>query len=211
MMKSLFLAALAVACVGSAQAYSLFDFEGFAATNTTGAFNSLSSTKNGLTLTITRSSGTNFDVIDNGLGTFPLTWDARSLDPFFDCGNDDYFVGDFSSAVSAVELEMTDFGQDSDLLEMNVWSGAGGTGTLLAAVTADWGLNSAPSYAGLGWNGVGDGLSAMSITFRGGARDTETFNSMYVDNIAAQAVPEPATLLALGLGAVALLRRRRAK
>src|SRR5688572_30681309 len=112
-MKTLSLMALAAMTVTGAQAYSLFDFESSAATSTTfshpGALTSLSQTDAGLTLVITRSGGATFDVLNNfgGGGTFPLTWDARSLDPF-QAQINDYFVGNFSNAVNAVELEMTD-------------------------------------------------------------------------------------------------------
>lgn len=210
MQKALIVSALMAACLATAQAYSLFDFEEFTSTNETGGYTSVSSTKGGLTLDIYRSSGTAFDITDTTFGgtsnPFPLTWDAKCLDPFFAPTTNDYFVGNFSSAVSAVELEMTDFAQDSDMMEMFVFSGSDGSGTLLATVTHFWDMDSSPNWAGLGWNGVANGESAMSIVFRGGSEEFP--NSMFVDNIAATPVPEPATLLALGLGAVVLLRRR---
>ena len=195
------------ALTGGASAYSLFDFESFAP----GSYSSLSQTDAGLTLVVTRSSSVALTVQDNlaflPSFAFPLTWDNRSLSPFADPTADDWFVGNFSTAVNRVELEMTDFNADADDLVMDVWSGANGTGTLLASVTAFWGATeTSPSYRGLGWNGL-QSAPALSITFRGG---NPTFpNSMFVDNIAATAVPEPATMAALGLGVAALLRRRR--
>lgn len=195
------------ALVGGAHAYSLFNFEGFAP----GTYTNLSQTSAGLTLNITRNSGELCEVFDNQAFLpdfpFPLTWDNRSLSPFNNATLNDYFIGDFSQGVSAVELEMTDFNQDADDLIMEVWSGTGADGSLLATITASWGANeTSPSWRGLGWNDPSK--IARSIKFRGGSPDFP--NSMFVDNIAAQtAVPEPATMAALGLGVAALLRRRR--
>jgi len=204
------------ATFASANAYSLFDFESVAATSTyagsTGGYTSLSQTDNGLTLVITRSSGSAFDVFDNttmgGGHHFPLTWDNHSLSPFVASATNDFFVGNFSTAVNAVELEALDFSLDSDTIVMEVWSGANGTGTLLHTATNTWGMNTGPDYMAVGWNGGPSG-SALSIVFRGGS--TAAPQSMFVDNIAATAVPEPATMAALGLGALAMIRRRRQK
>lgn len=204
------------AVFASANAYSLFDFESVAATSnfsgSTGGYTSLVQSDAGLSLTITRSSGSRFDVFDNptmGLGYhFPLTWDRHSLSPFFASNVNDYFVGNFSSAVNAVELEGLDFSPDADVLVMEVWSGLNGTGTLLHTATNTWGMQTGPSYMAVGWNGGPTG-SAQSIVFRGGSPAAP--QSMFIDNIAATAVPEPATMAALGLGALAMVRRRRKK
>jgi len=216
MNKGFFVLALAGGLAGSSQAFSLFDFESNPATATysgsTGGYTSLAQTNAGLTLTITRSTGNRFDVFDNttmgGGFHFPLTWQAHSLSPFFASGANDFFVGNFSSAVNAVELEGLDFSPDSDTLVMQVWSGLNGTGTLLSTVTNNWGTNVGPSYIAVGWNG-GTTSSAQSIVFRGGS--TAAPQSMFIDNIAATAVPEPATMAALGMGVLALIRRRRQK
>ncbi|MEQ1906859.1 MAG: PEP-CTERM sorting domain-containing protein [Pirellulaceae bacterium] len=101
---------------------------------------------------------------------------------------------------------MTDFSADSDTVTMEVYSGLNGTGTLLATVSNFWGLQSGPSYAAVGW--ASNTQTAQSIRFRGGG--TAFPQSMFVDNVAVQAaVPEPATMAALGLGVAALLRRRK--
>lgn len=216
-MKGLLVIALTVGVTAASQAYSLFDFESSTATSnysgSTGGYTSLSQTNAGLNLTITRSTGNRFDVFDNptmgGGFHFPLTWGNRSLSPFFASAANDYFVGNFSSQINAVELEALDFSPDSDTIVMQVWSGLSGTGTLLATVTNTWGTNVGPSYMAVGWNANGSGNYARSIVFRGGS--TPAPQSMFIDNIAASAVPEPATMAALGIGALALIRRRRQK
>jgi PEP-CTERM motif len=213
MFRGLFILAIG-SVVASSQAFSLFDFESSPVTSnfsgSTGGYTSLAQTDGGLTLTITRSGGARFDVFDNptmGLGnSFPLTWEGRSLSPFFASSTNDYFVGNFSMAVNAVELEGLDFSPDSDTLVMEVWTGLNGTGTLLATKSNFWGTQIGPNYVGVGWNG-GNTLQAQSILFRGGS--TAAPQSMFIDNIAATAVPEPATIAALGLGAAAMIRRRR--
>lgn len=215
MFRGLFVIALG-SVIASSQAYSLFDFESSAATSnfsgSTGGYTSLAQTDDGLTLTIKRSSGTAFDVFDNptmGLGYhFPLTWDNHSLSPFIASNVNDFFVGNFSSAINAVELEALDFSQDADVLEMQVWSGLNGTGTLLHTATNTWGTQTGPNYMAVGWNG-GTTATAQSIVFRGGSGFAP--QSMFIDNIAANAVPEPATMAALGLGVAAMIRRRRRK
>lgn len=202
---------IAVSCVvAGAQAASIFDFETLAVGNT---YTSISQTNGGLTLDISRSGGQTMEIID-AQGylpsfPFPLSWGTRSLSPFTDPTQNDYFVGNFSTGISAVEVEMTDFGQDDDTLELMVWSGLNGTGTLLGTSTVSFGANSSPNYAAVGWNGLAGNLVGQSITFRGGD-GTSFYNSMYIDNIhALTAVPEPATIALMGLGLAAMARRRR--
>lgn len=211
MKRFLMLFAIAGAVTG-AQAYSLFDFESEAATSsgslgTPGALTSLTMTDAGLTLTLYRQGGASFDIWDTSsfAGTFPLTFDRRALDPFANQTTNDWFIGNFSSVVSQVEVEMTDFGGDDDVLVLEVYSGLDATGTLIATSTLTWGPNSSPNYMGVGWSSVFNPGAARSIRFRGGSSGFP--NSMYYDNIAA--VPEPASIAALLLGSAALLRRRK--
>ncbi|MCB8933327.1 MAG: PEP-CTERM sorting domain-containing protein [Fimbriimonadaceae bacterium] len=211
-MKGL-LVSLVVASFAGAHAYSLFDFESEAATSdigsgSPGALTSVTMTDNGLTLELYREGGATFDIWDatSTEGFFPLTWETRVLDPFANLTTDDWFIGNFSSAVKQVEVEMTDFGSDEDELVMEVYSGLDATGTLIATKTLSWGGNSSPSYMALGWSSVFESGAARSIRFRGGVPDFP--NSMYYDNIAATPVPEPASFAALLLGGAALLRRR---
>lgn len=201
MKRLAFAVVLGVVAAGS-QAAIVFDFEEFSPT-AGGALTTLSSTKSGITMTVTRSGGGGFDIFDLSSNTFPVSWDNRALDPFAN-GAADFFVANFSTAINGVDVEMTDFGADADTLTLEAYSGANGTGTLLGTSTFDFGFASAPDYAAVS---VLSNSPILSIRFRGGSNVAA--NSMYIDNIAIQPVPEPATLAALAAGVGLVLRRRR--
>jgi hypothetical protein len=79
---------------------------------------------------------------------------------------------------------------------------------LIDTLTTDWGNMVPPRYAGLGWHNAGNNaITARSFKLSAGMVDLQ--NSVYYDNFAAEAVPEPATLLVVGAGLVAIARRRR--
>ncbi len=213
-MKGFGIAIAAFGIVGGAQAFSMYTFEGLAATSG-GALSSLVLTDNGLTMTLTRPS-TTFDIIDTNpfRGTafqFPLSWRSRSLNPNNSGSNGNgIFMANFSSPVSAFEFEFGDFNNDQDQAVIYAYSGPNGTGTLLATVFSDPHNGVFPSYAGVGWNNGGNSsVVAQSFLFQAGTGNFP--NSTYYDNFAAEAalVPEPATLAALGLGLAAFARRRK--
>ena len=211
-MKGFGIAIAAFGIVGGAQAFSLYTFESLAGTSG-GALTSLSQTDEGLTMTLTRTSGAAFDVLNTTpfRGTsfqFPLQWRNRVLDPFANQSIDDWFIADFSTPVTAFEFEYGDFGADSDQAVLEVWSGPNATGTLITTVTSDFLTRRIPSYDALGWNNAGNSaVAAQSFKFRAGSANFQ--NSVYYDNFAAEAVPEPATLAILGLGLAAFARRRK--
>jgi hypothetical protein len=208
--------AVAVTILFSAAASALttFDFEELGASRTTspapGGLASLVTTQDGIELTIVRGSGARFDVVDLSAfaAEFPTGWGSRALDPLFAGTTDDFFVGTFSSPVVSVELEFTDFGEDTDLLELRAFSIGNGGEMLLGAVNGEWSNSrSSPDFLALRFEVV-SGLPIHRIEFRGGSSGFFP-NSMFIDNIAV--VPEPATLLlVLGplAGFILFVRRR---
>lgn len=197
---------LAIAASGSAMG-QLFDFEAETAT-AGGGYTSLAMTVGAQTLTITRAGGTAFDVVENtgGQAGKPGHWGLNSLSPFVDTTGGD-FICDFALGILSFSVEFGDYEpSDDDEILLEAWSGAGGTGTFLGSVGA-----SAPSdTTEFDWDSVGFGGSpaAMSIVMKGGSADFPA--SLFWDNIHVETVPEPATLAVLGLGVLAMRRRRRA-
>lgn len=168
--------------------------------------------------TMSRDSGAGFGVVDTSpfVGTdfdFPPSWGSRSLDPF---GNttDDWFVINFNQAIETFSIQFGDFGADVDDIELEGYTGLDGTGDLADS-------NSFTGYEGnMDLDGFGESISIgfaltdqpnniMSVRFRGGSSIQS--QSLYWDNIEINydAVPEPATITALSLGALALIRRRK--
>lgn len=208
-MKKILGIGLLASVASASQAYVLFDFEEF---NVQSGLTQLVSVQSGVTMTLSRTIGT-FAVIDTQAALpnfpFPLTWDNRAISPFEGSFANDHFIANFSQQMKQVEIEFTDFGSDPDTVVAEFYSGQNATGTLIGTSTVQWGLNSSPNWVGAGlFTTSSAGIG--SVKFRGG--DGQSFpNSMYIDNIAANPVPEPATLAALGVGALALARRRRSK
>jgi hypothetical protein len=211
----LFLSQLLSAAANAA----LFDFESETATFTggarTGALTSLSLTDAGLTINISRPSS-GFDIVDNtvaGQTGKPPTWGARSLDPFFNSGGASFLIN-FSQALSSFAVEFGDFGGDSvDNLVLQAFSGANGTGTLLASSSTPYSALTFPGFATASVTASG----INSITMIGG---TPSFvHSVFYDNIVAAVqpavgVPEPTSglLIAVALAALVVahtIRRQR--
>jgi hypothetical protein len=182
----------------------VYDFEDLAATGTSGAYTSLSMTVSGVTLTLSRSSGAAFDITD--VGGRPGGWGGRSLDPFSSLPPGDRWVATFSTEVTSLHLEFGDFGGDDDgPVASAVWDGPD-----LRGNQGQGGSFAFPSFGST--NYAGTGLTLDYAEFGSGGSSP---NSLYWDNIkvttattAAPPVPEPATLVLVGLGALEFARRR---
>ncbi len=209
---------LAIVLAGSRPARAdlvTFGFEQCVATSERfvhpGGYESLECSAGMITMIITRSDGAPFDVIEVTQPTFPHQWGTRALDPWFGwkTPTDNWFIASFSLPVSYVQLQFTDFGQDSDTVYLRAYSSLFGLGDFIGGATAPWGTASSPSFVTLEYTAPTD-ESFMSVMFRG--YSPVLSNSMYVDNIAVQtiAIPEPASssALSIGLGLMAARRRR---
>jgi MYXO-CTERM domain-containing protein len=200
---------LAVAATSQAQ---LFDFED--APYTTGFTfpgdqTSLSMTNGGLTVTITRSGGTAFDVVDlESPGLVPAGWGNRHLSPFNN-PNGGYFIANFSQAVSAASIQFGDFGSDNDVAFLRAFSGLNGSGLLIGSDSEIYPFTSGIHLGHVGSLSV-SGAGIWSIEFGGGSAGFP--ESLYWDNLRVTtdgAIPGPAAVLPFALGLLAARRRRR--
>jgi hypothetical protein len=199
----------------AASAELLFDFEEHTVTAFVnpgpGALTSLASERDGLTLTIVRSSGLGFDVGFAAPGSFAPGWGFKTLDPFAFQTGDDFFVGTFSEGVAAVTLEAADFLEDQDFLTLEGFAGPGATGDLVDDAIEMWSsLSTAPDFETV--TVQADLRAIRSIRFRGGSAGFP--NSMFVDNVSVTPLPEPgaaalAAAVAAMLARAAHSRRRR--
>jgi hypothetical protein len=203
---------------GSARADIVFGFEDqtatsrFNPTSRPGAYTSLTETVSGLTLTLTRQGVTSpgtFDIFDttSSPGSFPSVWGTRTLDPFSAETSNTAFVASFSSPISSFSLQYGDFGVDTDTATIMAFSGTDGTENLLASNTDTY-----DSSLTLPGDVHTFGVTAQgirSIVFIGGSSGFP--NSVYYDNltvtVSPTAIPEPASLTLLGLGAAGLALR----
>lgn len=199
------LALLAVAGMASAQ--TIFDFESEPETDD---LTELVLSQDGIEMTLSRTSGKTFDILDTDpfLGSafeFPAGWGSRVMAPFTFQEEDDFFLANFDQEITEFFIEMGDFGADSDDIVVEAYSGLDATGNFLGSEIFSYGVDSIPNFAALGWSSTGE--NARSVLFRGGSPSFP--NSVYMDNIQVNAVPEPATMTAAALGLAALAARRR--
>lgn len=182
-----------------------FDFEAQPLTNS-GTYTSLPLTSGGLTMTLSRQGGGAFDV--NSAAPTAPTFGQRSLSPFF-ASNSGAFVADFSSDLSFLSVEMGDFApSDEDTLTLDIFSGLGGTGTLLGSTSFFYGSAGFPTTHTLS---LSSATGFRSAVVNGGSQGFP--NSVYYDNFIARVggVPEPGTwaMMLLGFGAIGYSSRRR--
>lgn len=199
-----------------------FDFEDQTATfnspprsSRPGTLTSLEMTKDGETLTITRNGGVAFDIVSNTSNQSgkPTSYGTKSLDPFYNIssGNDAYFIGNFSTAVDSISLDFGDYGGDADTVTLNAYSGADGTGTLLASVSASVPGNSTFNFTTNSLALTAGGIESFTLA---STSSNNLPNSLFYDNITVEqaGVPEPGSLAlfaSFGLIGAGFLARRR--
>ncbi len=114
-----------------------------------------------------------------------------------------YFLGDYTGTSNATYAPNLATARPFTLTAFTILS-LSGTFALTASNGSTLAIDHAGTYAGATLAGFQNILSYRHDYT--GATD----GNMVVDDIAVQAVPEPASFAAIGLGALALLRRRRA-
>ncbi|MBL8040610.1 MAG: PEP-CTERM sorting domain-containing protein [Chthonomonas sp.] len=160
---------------------------------------------------LTRTSGAAWDMAGpdtlGNAGLLPASWGRGCFDPFARETVNDYMQAEFLSATyGSVSIDFGDFGGDIDNIVLEAWSSVGGS--LLATATYNnYNFATVTPLTSVTVTVTSNSPIGM-VRFRGG--DANFPNSMYMDNIVAGPVPEPATFVALG-GGIALLARRKRK
>lgn len=104
----------------------------------------------------------------------------------------------FSTALNFVSVQMADGGGDDD-----------GDGVMRVYDAGDNLLGTRTLDAGSGANVTTLALNAANISYIVVSTTGADPNSIFLDNLSAEPVPEPATLAALGFGLAVLARRRK--
>lgn len=161
-----------------------FDFEELATTTSASCPNggaaSIVTTRGGLTATISRTGGLVGINSLTGQPGIPAGWGARQLCPVpFGGGGPGDFLIDFSAPVTSVTLSAGDFEpSDDDVATLSAYSGAGGTGSLVASNSSPQPNEANPNFIVV--TVAGSAASIRSARFGGGSSAFP--QSMFWDN-----------------------------
>ncbi|MCA9135694.1 MAG: PEP-CTERM sorting domain-containing protein [Planctomycetales bacterium] len=166
----------------------------------------------GIEMAISHESNLQFAVNSRNNATWVNRYDFNALSAFngatgtsqLDPGA---FILDFNRPIDSISVDMGDFGQESDTLVLQAFSGSSGTGTLLGEDTGF-----IPTINGFVFENLSVAQSGIrSVRMIGGSEFIP--NSVFYDNITVTtAIPEPSStvLLVLGLlGGACCVRLRR--
>lgn len=170
----------------------------------------LSITQDGLTMTISHENDIPFSInVQTGTPLFNAQFDLQALSAFNGlngAADPGAFILDFDRTLKSITVEMGDFGADLDNLLLQAFDEAGANGNLLAFDTGT--LPEGGTLFGFDTLTVeADGIQSIRMIGGGG----QFPNSVFFDNIAVTAIPEPSSLgaLCVALGALCLRRRTR--
>ncbi|MCX5946530.1 MAG: hypothetical protein NTZ53_14815 [Cyanobacteria bacterium] len=174
--------------VPASAATLLYDFEEFDLSS----YNSLTMTRNGLDITLKRTSNANFDFWDltSNEPPVPGDWLTRTLYPFNSPQLNDGFLFSLSKGVKAFSIESGDFApSDFDELTLTAFDDVNGAGNIISTDSFTYGDQGFPIIATLSASSP----TIRSVVVTGGSTDYP--NSMYWDNVRVGDVPGPLPLL----------------
>lgn len=204
-----------------------FDFETVPITGLNfGAYSSLSMTRGGLTMSLSRASGTGFDIVgnDHDQSGKPAEWGERSLSPFRDVQvTGDYWIASFSVAINSFSAQAGDYGGDNDIpVSLTAYSQPGATGSVVASSSfSGWSTTSTfPEFVSIGISGLGINSVAFTSDSDYPLSDTPFPNSLFWDNLTvdvddsllahSHSAPDAGSTLGLmGLGLLCLVGLRK--
>ncbi len=196
-MRRLILGVVGMATLSATSVAGLFDFESMS----TGAIGGFALTDGGVTGTFSASSAAAHQVQELG-GSAPTGWLSRSLLPELFLTNHTFVT--FNVGLTLIAFQFGDFGTEDDMMHLRAYDSSN-----VLVGSADVFYSASLTIPGdVGNIGVTTaGGPIMSIEFWEDGQSQQ--NDIYVDNMRFNAVPEPATMAALALGAGALIRRRK--
>ena len=189
----------------TAWATIIFDFESETATAPpfTGVLTLHPMTIGGETVTLSRTGGVGFDIVNNAGFGFPAAFGTRSLIGTIPSAAFPDWLADFSIPVTSTSIDFGDTaaGADDDSpVTLFAFSGLGGTGTLLDSSADFWlVIDIFPSFKTIT---VSSSTPFSSVLFSSGGIFP---NTLIWDNIEVEPIPEPGTIALFGIGMVGLV------
>jgi PEP-CTERM motif len=216
------LSILGILVCGSSSVFAspiTFNFEGLATQQST----SITSTVNGLTLTVSRQDNSNIAIQNLNGGTPTVTdFGTRTLSNFAGTpgatSSDATLILNFSAPISSGSISFGDLGgfqtdDDDSPVVLTAYSGLNHTGSNLGSVSVDYPITLGFTFQGNGAIRTATinaaGIQSLTLSSGGPFPGTLYYDNLVVDT--ATPVPEPPSILLLGTGVAAMLAWRRTR